>query len=131
MTLSRRSVLMSLTLAGVVGTPSLGVAQTNFTQEAFRAAQAAGQPILVEVHADWCPVCVRQKPILGALAADPAFASLTRFLVDFDTQKDVVQHLRVTRQSTLIVYRGATERGRSIGDTDAASIRALVTRALA
>jgi hypothetical protein len=46
--------------------------------------------------------------------------------VDFDTAKDVLKRFRVTQQSTLIVFRGKSEVGRSTGDTNPASIRRLV-----
>ncbi len=49
--------------------------------------------------------------------------------MDFDTAKDVLKKFRVQNQSTLIVFRGANEIGRSTGDTDAKSIGALVAKA--
>ncbi len=128
MSISRRTLLLST--LGVVAVSRSAVASEPFTTQAFAAAQAAGKAILVEVHADWCPVCQRQRPILSGLAAQPDFAGLVRLVVDFDAQKDVLRTLRVTQQSTLIAYRGATERGRSVGDTNAASIQALVRSSL-
>jgi thioredoxin 1 len=38
--------------------------------------------------------------------------------------------LKATSQSTLIVYKGETEKGRTVGDTNAASIEALLDQAL-
>ena len=101
----------------------------GYDQAAFAAAQQAGKPILVHITAPWCPTCAAQKPILARLEADPAYRDLLVFNVDFDSQKDVVAALGARAQSTLIVYRGATEQGRSAGDTKAASIEALVARA--
>lgn len=40
--------------------------------------------------------------------------------------KDVVRMLAAWMQSTLIAYRGASETSRSVGDTDPASIGALI-----
>src|SRR3990172_11668611 len=42
-----------------------------FDAKAFQAAQASGKPVLVEIHADWCPTCKAQVPILDKLASDP------------------------------------------------------------
>ena len=42
-----------------------------FDARAFEAAQAAGKPVLVEVHADWCPTCAKQKPVIGELLSRP------------------------------------------------------------
>lgn len=96
-----------------------------FQQEAFAAAQKAGQPIVVDITASWCPTCKAQKPIIDRLAKTDAFKDLTVFTVDFDTQKDVVRALGATMQSTLIGYRGTKETARSVGDTKAASIETL------
>jgi hypothetical protein len=50
--------------------------------------------------------------------------------MDFDTQKDDVRALEAQRQSTLIVFKGETEKGRSVGDTNEASIATLLESAL-
>ena len=49
--------------------------------------------------------------------------------IDFDTSKPLLRKLHVAQQSTLIVYKGKTEVGRSTGDTDPASIEALLAKA--
>jgi len=99
-----------------------------FDAAAFQAAQAAGKPIIVEVHAPWCPVCARQKPVLSQLR-ETEFKDLTSFAVDFDSQKDLLARFKANRQSTLIVFAGAEETGRSVGVTDANEIKALVRKA--
>ncbi len=101
-----------------------------YSAEAFKAAQASGSPILVEIHADWCPTCKAQLPILDKLTADPKFKNLKIFRVDFDAMKPVVKQFGAQTQSTLIVFRGATELGRSVGDTREASIAALLDKGL-
>lgn len=104
---------------------------TPFTPAAFEAAQKAGKPILIDVHAPWCPVCRAQAPTLAVLPAVPEFDGLTIFSVDFDSQKDVLRSLGVQKQSTLIVFAGPKETGRSVGDTNPDTIRALVATAFA
>ncbi len=101
-----------------------------FSAEAFKAAQAAGSPILVEIHADWCPTCKAQGPILDKLTADPKFKDLKIFRVDFDDMKPVVRQFGAQMQSTLIVFKGSAERGRSVGDTKQASIETLLEKSL-
>lgn len=110
--------------------PAQAAAPVAYTDAAFAAAQQAGKPILLHVTAPWCPTCTAQKPILDKLTADPALKDLVFLTVDFDTSKDLLRKLRVQAQSTLIVYHGATERGRSAGDTNATSITALVRKSL-
>jgi thioredoxin 1 len=102
--------------------------QTAFTQEGFAAAQKAGRPILVHITASWCPTCKAQRPILSQLTAEPKFKDLAVFDVDFDSQKDVVRAFNARMQSTLITFKGPAELGRSVGDTDAKSIEALLDR---
>lgn len=102
------------------------VAFVKFTQPAFDAARAKGQRILVEVHAPWCPTCARQQAGIAAAQKLPANKNVTVFRIDFDSQKDVQKPLGVTRQSTLIAYKGKTETGRLLGETDPAKIAQLV-----
>ena len=101
-----------------------------FNQAAFDAAQKAGRPILIEVNAPWCPICKAQAPILSKLSADPRFKNLASFTIDFDSQKDLLRKFNVQKQSTLIVFKGSKEAGRSTGDTNAASIEALLAKSI-
>ena len=101
-----------------------------FTEDAFKAAQASGSPILVEIHADWCPTCKAQGPILDKLTAEPKFRNLKIFRVDFDAMKPAVRQFGAQMQSTLIVFKGTAEQGRSVGDTKEASISALLDKSL-
>ncbi len=101
-----------------------------FDAKAFAAAQKAGKPILVDIFAVWCPVCRAQNPVLVQLAREPKYKDLVTFKVDFDTQKDAVRAFKAQQQSTLIVFKGETETGRSVGDTDKDSIAALFDKAL-
>lgn len=133
MTLTRRNLTLgAVALAGLVSTQFAFAfsAKAPFDVNAFEAAQAAGKPILVEISAPWCPTCKAQKPILSSLGAKPEFARMAVFEVDFDSQKDVVRMLKATSQSTLIVFKGKQEAGRSVGDTNAASIEALLKKSV-
>ncbi len=82
------------------------------------------------VHASWCPTCKAQKPILDELVAAARFRDLVCFVVDFDAQKDAVRYFGARMQSTLIVFKGATETGRSVGDTARSSLDALLSKSL-
>lgn len=127
----RRAVLLGLaasTLAFCV--QACASEPTLFTAEGFAAAQKAGKSILVHITASWCPTCKAQRPILAELTAMPAFKDLTVFDVDFDAQKDVVNAFGARMQSTLIVFKANIEVGRSVGDTNAASIKALLDKAV-
>ena len=126
----RRHLLALAGLPLLAAIPPARAAGGKFDAAAFAAAQAAGKPILVDIWASWCSTCAKQGPILSKLLADPAMKGLVAFRVDFDTQKDAVQALGARNQSTLIVFRGREERGRSVGDTAEDSIRALLLKAV-
>lgn len=131
--MQRRSLLAAL-LGGsamMISAPGWAATQVKFDAAAFAAAQAAGKPILVAIHADWCPVCTKQKPILSKLGAEPAMKELMVFVVDFDAQKDVTLRFGAQKQSTLIVFRGTAERDRSVGVTEEAALKALLAKAVA
>jgi thioredoxin 1 len=124
------AVLGALLMLAGWSQPAAAGGAVPFSAEAFKAAQAAGSPILVEIHADWCPTCKAQTPILEKLTADPKFKDLKVFRVDFDAMKAVVKDFKAQSQSTLIVFKGPAERGRSVGDTKQASIAALLDKSL-
>jgi thioredoxin 1 len=130
--LSRRSVLIaSLIAAGMCANASaFAESAPAFEAKAFAEAQKAGKPILLAIHASWCPTCKAQAPILSELRADPKFKDLVYFVIDFDSEKDLVNRFGVRMQSTLIAFKGEKEEGRSVGDTQRASIFALVEKSM-
>jgi thiol-disulfide isomerase/thioredoxin len=129
--LSRRAALVAVAAASsVFVTPAFTTETKPFNQDDFAAAQKAGKPIFVAIHATWCPTCKAQKPILSELIAKPEFKDLVYFVVDFDSQKDAVKYFGARVQSTLIAFKGETETGRSAGDTERSSISALLHKTL-
>ena len=129
--LSRRSLVLAAIAVNVAPIASAFAAETRtFDLGSFAAAQKAGKPILVAIHASWCPTCKAQKPILSELMAGPKFKDLIYFVVDFDTQKDAVKFFGARVQSTLIAFKGATETARSVGDAGRSSITALLNKTL-
>lgn len=114
--------------AFLIATSMLAHAGQPFDASAFQQAQAAGKAILVDVSAPWCPTCKVQRPIVQEI--EKSTTNLVVYEVDFDSAKDVLKRFRVQSQSTLIVFKGANEVGRSTGDTNPASIKALVSKGL-
>lgn len=94
----------------------------------FDALAREGKTVLVSIHADWCPTCRAQAPIVSELLKMPEFSGVMPLRVDFDGQKDVVKRFKATSQSTLIVFKGGKEVGRSVGDTGQAGIAALLRK---
>lgn len=80
-----------------------------FSEARFRALQAEGALVLVDVAADWCPTCRRQKAVLARFQEQHPEAGLRILTVDFDRQKEWVQHFKAPRQSTFILFRGEVQ----------------------
>ena len=127
---TRRNIITLVAVGLAMPTAFARAAVTEFTMDAFKAAQKAGKPILIDVWASWCPTCKAQGPVLKSLLADPKNKDMVMLRVNFDTQLDVLKAFNVQSQSTLIVFKGSKETGRSVGDTDAGSISALLATAI-
>ena len=127
----RSSPLLAAFLALGLLAPAAAPAAESvaFTPAALQAARSAGKPVLVEISAPWCPTCRAQKAALPGILSAPKYAGLVHFDVDFDSQKPALRELGVAAQSTLIVYRGEREAGRSLGEVRPAEIRALIDKA--
>ena len=121
--LGSAAMLMLATAAGAVE-------RAPFDRAAFDAAVAAGGPVLVDVYAPWCTTCRAQSKALDALFAGPEYAAYQVFVVDYDSEKDVMRSFGTSQRSTLIVFSGGRETGRLIGDTQRDTIEALLAGGL-
>ncbi len=124
---------LALAILSAIPSPVWAGEPAPFTAKALAEAQAARRPIVVYVGANWCSTCSVQKPVLAEVLAElgknPEVGDIAVFTVDFDDQKDVLQSLNVQVQSTIIVFRGKTEVGRSVGESDPEELKALLMRA--
>lgn len=124
----RRTLLSALGAAALLTVATVGFATSLIP--GFDAAAKADVPVLVHVTAPWCETCQAQKPVVSELLARPDFAGMKKFDVDFDSQKDILADLRVTTQSTMILFRGGREIDRQVGQTDPSEIEAFMRKAL-
>lgn len=132
-TLTRRRLFALAAATGAAAllpAAALAAETRPYTADAFDLAQKAGRSILVQIHATWCPTCAAQAPVLADLERDPKFKDLLVLHVDFDDQKDAVRRFGARMQSTLIVYKGGKETGRSVGETARPRLAALLDRAV-
>jgi thioredoxin-like negative regulator of GroEL len=116
----------AIALAATVAIPAQAAEFVPFDRAAFTAAQAAGRPILLDVHAWWCPVCASQARTIKRVATPAAYPELVVFRIDYDRQKDAWQSFKVQKQATLIAFHGPREIGRIAYRTDKAQIADLI-----
>ena len=68
--------------------------------------------------------------MIEQLTKDEKFSGVTVLVVDYDKDKDTLKELKIADRSTLVAFKGKTERKRSSFVTDAAEIRKLFESAL-
>jgi thioredoxin 1 len=105
-------------------------AEVPYNQARFDAARAAGQTVAVVFHADWCPTCRAQAPVLKELMNTPELKSLTLYVADFDTEKALRAALHVNQQSTIVVFKGKQETARSTGETQRGALETFLRGAI-
>jgi thioredoxin 1 len=117
--------LCFLALAGAASADEVPYSKVRLDQ-----AIAAGQPAIVYLHATWCPTCRVQQPIVDRLSTDARLKSVTIFLADYDTETALKKTLKITQQSTFVVFKQGHEVARSTGQTEEQAIRATFEKAL-
>jgi len=123
---------VALVLTAVLAPPlaATGQAWEPFAQQAFDREMAAGKTIVLDCHASWCPICKAQRAILEPMLGEPEFAAVVGFIIDYDNASDAKREFDISKPSTLIVFRGTREVGRSTGVTDGKALRAFVRKGL-
>jgi thiol-disulfide isomerase/thioredoxin len=101
-----------------------------FNQAQFDRLNADGKPSIVYFHATWCPTCKVQQPIVDRLAASPEMKDVTIFVADYDKEVALKREMKVTQQSTFVVFKGGHEVVRSTGQTREQDIRITFAKAL-
>jgi thiol-disulfide isomerase/thioredoxin len=120
--------LLASSLLLAVGTVFAG--ELAFNQTQFDRLNADGKPNIVYFHATWCPTCKVQQPIVDRLAASPEMKDVTIFVADYDKEVALKRAMKVTQQSTFVVFKGGHEVARSTGQTREQDIRNTFAKAL-
>lgn len=99
-----------------------------YSPEKLRQRQNAGEVVSLSFFAKWCSTCLIQERVFQSFKGDAAVPG-TLLVVDYDQAPVIMKKLRVTAQSTLIVFKGHVEIHRSGGITDPGALRAALQAA--
>lgn len=128
-----KRILSLITLAAAFAAFATGAAAGEsrpFDAAEFAKAQAAGKTVLVDFAASWCPTCKKQGPVIAGLLKDEKFKNVVAFKADYDAEKELKKSMKVSSQSTLVVFKGTKEVARAAGITEPAAIGALLAKGL-
>lgn len=104
------AMLASVFTLGALSTPSWALNSKDFTADSFVKDRDSGATIIVDVYADWCPTCKKQKGDLSSLLGSEAYKSVILYKLNYD-KKDLVQSFSklinkpIPRQSTIAVFK--------------------------
>jgi thioredoxin-like negative regulator of GroEL len=80
----------------------LSVNSTNYAEVVIQGSLE--QAVIVEVFADWCEYCRKQRPRLEALSREYG-PRLTYVQVNVDANPSITKQLRVKALPTVLIYR--------------------------
>ena len=101
-----------------------------FLKADYDSAIKSGGTVVVDFHATWCPTCKKQEPILNEIVNMKGYETVVAFKADFDKEKDLKKSLNVSKQSTVIVFKGGKEIGRNTGSTSKDVLKKLIDSGL-
>lgn len=133
-TLARRTLLGAAVALGVsaIALPALSLATgfAPYSKSTFDAALKGSKPVLVHVHAGWCPVCVKQEAAFNELSGTDTLKKVSAFVVDFDKETEFKKANNIANQSMILVFKGGKEVARSGGVTDRVKIAEFIAGAV-
>lgn len=126
----RRIFTVLAALAVFALAPAFAKTFAAYDKAKLEAAIKSGASVVVHVHADWCPSCRSQVSTMDKLFADPALAKIQTIRVNYDRDRDFLSAYKVTKQATIIAFKGGKEVSRVSYDPDPARVAAVVRAAL-
>jgi len=124
------TLALGVTALTLITTGALADEPKAFNREAYDKAKAEGKTILVDFDASWCPVCKKQAEAIPQVLKQDKFQRVVVFKADYDSAKELKKQLKITHQSTLVLFKGKKEVGREQGITSASAIGELLEKGL-
>jgi len=125
-----RNMLILLVMTLVLAAQAVALEKEAFSEERFEELTSAGEVVLIDVFAEWCPTCARQQKALEAFREANPDSEFHILVVDFDSDKQWVRHFRAPRQSTLLLFAGEEQYWYSVAETRHEVIFAELSRAI-
>jgi thioredoxin 1 len=130
--MNRRALITFLLALPLLALSSLARALDiqTYTANELQQAQAAGKPVAVHFHADWCSTCKAQEQVFKNLQTDPQLNGITLLVAHYDNERDLKKVMNVRAQSVVVIFRGSKETARLGGETKPDKIKAALLTAL-
>lgn len=87
----------------------------EYSAERFDSLMADGKPILVEVYASWCPICLLQHRALESMYAQGYELPFQAIRVDFDKDKVFLERFNFKHTGTMVLFNKGQEIARQSG----------------
>lgn len=94
------------------------ITSQNFEEEVLKSEK----PILLDFWATWCGPCMRQGPIVEALAEEGYNVGK----IDVDQEMGLAQQFKVMNIPTLLIFKGGQEVHRLVGLTSKEDLKKLL-----
>lgn len=94
------------------------ITSQNFEEEVLKSEK----PVLVDFWATWCGPCMRQAPIVEALAEE----GYTVGKIDVDQEPALAQKYGIMSIPTLVIFKDGKEENRIVGLTNKETLKRLL-----
>jgi len=88
------------------GSYRAGTIQT-YSSAAYAQALADGKDVIIDFHASWCDICVKNAPGIRAAFESTNNTNVIGFIADYDKETALENQFGVSSQSTLVKVRGS------------------------
>lgn len=99
-----------------------------YSAQTFSDLQKTDKPVTLHFHAEWCSTCKAQEKVFNGWKGDAAVPG-TLLIVDYDNERALRKKMNVRGQSTVISFKGSSEKARLAGETDVKALRAVIDAA--